>query len=143
MPSLGVELGHRLGVHAGLASGVVLAADTGSTGHREYTVTGDAANLAARLADAARAIEFKYAHNPGKARETLARELPQLGATLKDGKWWYKDAPVAITLLIRTEDVRKRIGDYMATILEDLGFTVDRQYKSAAEAGPIWIGSDP
>ena len=97
----------------------------------------------ARLADVARALEFKYAHNPGKARETLTREMQQLGATLKDGKWWYKDAPVAITLLIRTEDVRKRIGDYVATMLEDLGFTVDRQYKSAAEAGPIWIGSDP
>ena len=97
----------------------------------------------ARLADVARALEFKYAHNPGKARETLTREMQQLGATLKDGKWWYKDAPVAITFLIRTEDVRKRIGDYVATMLEDLGFTVDRQYKSAAEAGPIWIGSDP
>jgi peptide/nickel transport system substrate-binding protein len=97
----------------------------------------------ARLADVARALEFKYAHNPAKAREALTREMQQLGATQKDGKWWYKDAPVAITLLIRTEDVRKRIGDYVATLLEDLGLMVDRQYKTAAEAGPIWIGSDP
>jgi peptide/nickel transport system substrate-binding protein len=97
----------------------------------------------ARLADVARALEFKYAHNPGKTKEVLTREMPQLGATLKDGKWWYKDTPVALTFLIRTEDVRKRIGDYVASLLEDIGFTVDRQYKSAAEAGPIWIGSDP
>jgi peptide/nickel transport system substrate-binding protein len=97
----------------------------------------------ARLADVARGLEFKYAHNPGKAKEALTREMQQLGATQKDGKWWYKDAPVAITFLIRTEDVRKRIGDYLATLLEDFGFTVDRQYKTAAEAGPIWIGSDP
>jgi peptide/nickel transport system substrate-binding protein len=96
-----------------------------------------------RLADVARVLEFKYAHNPGKTKEVLRREMPQLGATWKDGKWWYKDAPVALTLLIRTEDVRKRIGDYVASLLEDIGFTVDRQYKSAAEAGPIWIGSDP
>ena len=97
----------------------------------------------ARLADVARALEFKYAHNPGKAREALRREMPQLGATQKDGKWLYKDAPVEITLLIRTEDVRKRMGDYIATLLEELGFAVDRQYKTATEAGPIWIGSDP
>lgn len=97
----------------------------------------------ARLADVARALEFKYAHNPGRARDTFAREMPRLGATLKDGKWWYKEAPVTITFLIRTEDMRKRIGDYIATVLEDSGFTVDRQYKSAAEAGPIWIGSNP
>jgi peptide/nickel transport system substrate-binding protein len=97
----------------------------------------------ARLADVARALEFKYAHNPDKTKAALTREMPQLGATLKDGKWWYKDAPVSITFLIRTEDVRKRIGDYIASLLEDIGFTVDRQYKSAAEAGPIWIGSNP
>jgi peptide/nickel transport system substrate-binding protein len=97
----------------------------------------------ARLADVARALEFKYAHNPAKTKEALTREMQQLGATQKDGKWWYKDAPVEITFLIRTEDVRKRMGDYLATLLEGLGFTVDRQYKTASEAGPIWIGSDP
>jgi peptide/nickel transport system substrate-binding protein len=98
----------------------------------------------ARLADVARALEFKYAHSPDKAKAVLTREMQQLGAAQRDGKWWYKEAPVAITFLIRTEDVRKRMGDYVATLLEkDLGFTVDRQYKTAAEAGPIWIGSDP
>ena len=97
----------------------------------------------ARLADVARTLEFKYAHNPGKAKEIITAEMPRLGATQKDGKWFYKDAPVQITFLIRTEDVRKRLGDYLATLLEDLGFLVDRQYKTAAESGPIWIGSDP
>jgi peptide/nickel transport system substrate-binding protein len=36
----------------------------------------------ARLADVARALEFKYAHNPGKTKATLTREMQQLGATL-------------------------------------------------------------
>src|SRR5262249_6574501 len=89
----------------------------------------------ARLADVARALELKYAHNPGKTKEVLTREMPQLGATLKDGKWWYKDTPVTITLLIRTEDIRKRLGDYVASLLEDIGFTEELQHKSAAEAG--------
>jgi peptide/nickel transport system substrate-binding protein len=97
----------------------------------------------ARLADVARALEFKYAHNPGKAKDVVTGEMQRLGAAQKDGKWFYKDAPVEITFLIRTEDVRKRLGDYIGTLLEDLGFVVDRQYKTAAESGPIWIGSDP
>lgn len=47
----GLEEG--LGLHAGIASGQVLASTTGSDRHREYTVTGDSVNLAARLTDMA------------------------------------------------------------------------------------------
>ena len=42
-----------LTVHIGVASGQVLAGHTGSVAHREYTVTGDSVNLAARLTDLA------------------------------------------------------------------------------------------
>ena len=38
-----------LSVHVGVASGTVVASGTGSVGHRQYTVTGEAANLASRL----------------------------------------------------------------------------------------------
>jgi peptide/nickel transport system substrate-binding protein len=55
----------------------------------------------------------------------------------------YKDAPVTIIVLIRTEDARKQIGDYFATQLESIGFTADRQYKTRSEASPIWVQSDP
>jgi hypothetical protein len=41
--------------------------------------------------------------------------------------------------LIRTEDERKLIGDYVANQLEALGFAVDRQYKTRTEASPIWV----
>lgn len=97
----------------------------------------------ARLADVCRAIEVKYAYNPEKAKEIIVKEMRALGAVQKDGKWFYKDSEVKISFLIRTEDVRKRMGDYVSTQLEALGFSVDRQYKTAAEAGPIWIGSEP
>src|SRR5690606_31880811 len=53
MGSLSREFGRGLRIHVALAAGDVLASDTGSTTHREYTVTGDAVNLAARLLDAA------------------------------------------------------------------------------------------
>ncbi len=47
----GIEVpgGGALRLHIGIASGQVVASGTGSDRHREYTVTGDSVNLAARL----------------------------------------------------------------------------------------------
>jgi class 3 adenylate cyclase/tetratricopeptide (TPR) repeat protein len=53
MQGLGAELGHDLTAHVGIATGQVVASGTGSNAFREYTVTGDAVNLAARLQDKA------------------------------------------------------------------------------------------
>src|SRR6185369_272304 len=57
MEALSAEFGRTLAAHVGVASGEVVAADTGSAMHRNYTVTGDAVNLAARLNEMARAGE--------------------------------------------------------------------------------------
>lgn len=97
----------------------------------------------ARLAHIARRLELKYAHNPEKAKEVISEEMRKLGAELIDGKWHYKGEPVSLIFLIRVEDERREIGDYVATLLEDLGFVVDRQYKTAAEASPLWISGNP
>jgi class 3 adenylate cyclase/tetratricopeptide (TPR) repeat protein len=53
MPELSGELRRQLDVHIGVACGQVVASGTGSASHREYTVTGESVNLAARLAEAA------------------------------------------------------------------------------------------
>jgi class 3 adenylate cyclase/tetratricopeptide (TPR) repeat protein len=58
MPGLAVSFSRDVTVHIGLACGQVVASDTGSSGHREYTVTGDSVNLASRLTDAAKAGEI-------------------------------------------------------------------------------------
>ena len=97
----------------------------------------------ARLAAVAREIELKYAYDLDKAREMITEEMEANGATLEGGVWTYEGTPVEIIGLIRTEDERRIIGDYVATQLEDLGFTVVRDYKTAAEASPCWTGSDP
>jgi peptide/nickel transport system substrate-binding protein len=61
-----------------------------------------------------------------------------------DGKWQFDGQPVhALAFLIRTEDERRQIGDYVANQLETVGFTVDRQYKTRSEASPLWVQSDP
>ncbi|MBI2287756.1 MAG: ABC transporter substrate-binding protein, partial [Chloroflexi bacterium] len=97
----------------------------------------------ARLAAIARAQEIKYAPSLAKARAVIDEEMKKLGAVMVAGKWNYKGAPVELIFLIRTEDKRRDVGDYVATLLEESGFVVNRQYKRAAEASPIWIGSDP
>ena len=97
----------------------------------------------ARLVDIVRQLELEYAHNPDTAAEIINEEMEALGAELVDGVWNYEDEPVEVIFLIRTEDERKEIGDYVSTMLEDLGFAVVRDYKTASEASPIWIGTDP
>ena len=97
----------------------------------------------ARLVDIVRQLELKYAHNPDRAADIITEEMEALGAEMVDDVWHYEDEPVEIIFLIRTEDERKEIGDYVATMLDDLGFSVTRDYKTAGEASPIWIGSDP
>jgi peptide/nickel transport system substrate-binding protein len=48
--------------------------------------------------------------------------------------------PIDLTVLIRTEDEREDIGNYLVTVLEDLGFDVTAQYGISSELGPIWQG---
>jgi peptide/nickel transport system substrate-binding protein len=98
----------------------------------------------ARYVDVARALENKYAHNPDKAKAIIKERMEALGATLgSDGKWQQNGQPIKVIFIIRIEDERKQIGDYVAGLLEDAGFVVDRQYKSRKEASPIWLRGDP
>lgn len=97
----------------------------------------------ATMAPVIRAIEAEYAYNVERANEVITAEMEAMGATLADGKWTYNGEPVEIIGLIRTEDERQQIGDYVAAQLEDIGFTVTRDYKTSAEASPIWLRSDP
>ncbi len=108
-----------------------------------YTALNTSFSDYAKLADIARAIELKYAYNPDKAKQVITEEMEKLGATLEGGKWMYNGQPVTLIFLIRIEDERKAIGDYVANQLESIGFTVDRQYKKAAEASPIWLRGNP
>lgn len=97
----------------------------------------------ARYADIVLEIEEEYSYNFEKGKTIITEEMTKLGADMRGGKWHYKGEPVEIIFLIRIEDQRKGIGDYVASQLEKLGFNVNRQYKRSREASPIWIGSDP
>ena len=53
VPKLATGLPSALAVHIGIATGEVIASSVGSQHHRGYTVTGEAANIAARLLETA------------------------------------------------------------------------------------------
>lgn len=97
----------------------------------------------ARLADVARALELRYSHDPEAAAAVIEREMAQLGAERRNGRWHYDGRPVRIIVLIRTEDERRRVGDYIANLLENVGFQVERRYRTGDEASRIWIATDP
>jgi peptide/nickel transport system substrate-binding protein len=90
--------------------------------------------------DVARELEAKYAYNMDMATEIITAEMEELGA-VKDaaGKWTFNDEPVTLIFLIRVEDERRQIGDYISNQLEAIGFTVDRQYKTSSEASVLWV----
>jgi len=99
----------------------------------------DAARYIAKM----RELQAKYAYNPEMADEVIATEMEGMGAELVDGVWQYNGQPITIIMIIRTEDSRTQIGDYVGNQLETVGFTVDRQYRTRTEASPIWVESNP
>jgi peptide/nickel transport system substrate-binding protein len=97
----------------------------------------------ARLAEVARTLEIRYAHDPERARRVIHEQMEKLGASLQQGRWMHNGAPVRISVLIRTDDERRRVGDYVANLLEGQGFEVERMYRTPEEASRIWIAGDP
>ncbi len=71
MQRLSADLGRSISVHIGVASGEVVAAATGSDVHREYTVLGDAVNLASRLDGLASAGETMISQGVQQAVDEL------------------------------------------------------------------------
>lgn len=116
----------------------------GGLGTPRYVPINGASADRGRLAAEIRAIEAAYAYDPEQAEAVITEEMEALGAEQgEDGTWTFNGEPVEITGIIRTEDERQQIGDYVAGQLEDIGFTVIRDYKTSAEAAPIWQQSEP
>jgi len=115
----------------------------GGMGIPRYLPLNIASSDYALMAAEARALELKYAYNRDLAKEVIDAEMLALGATVVDDKWHFNGEPVNVIVLIRIEDERKAIGDYVANQLEDIGFVTTRDYKSAADASPIWLRGNP
>jgi len=107
-------------------------------------ITGGFPNYA-RYIEYIRPLEARYAFNFDKAEEVITEEMIALGAEMVDGTWQYEGEDVTLIFLIRTDSdgTRRPMGDYVANQLEDIGFVVDRQYKTSSEASPIWVLGNP
>ncbi len=89
---------------------------------------------------------FGIRYNPKLAELMIGDALSEAGA-VKDkttGKWLYKEKPVTINILIRSDDPRRKsLGDLVSSELERIGFTVKKQYGDLNKANTVVLGSDP
>ncbi len=109
----------------------------------KYTYINSAFPDAARYPDLIADMEDKYAYNFAKAEQVITERMLAHGATKIGGKWAYQGKVIELRFLIRTEDERKEIGDYISDQLEKVGFSVIRQYGLSRELSPLWISSNP
>jgi len=83
MTRLGDELGQSLTAHIGIASGQVVASDTGSEAHSEYTVTGETVNLASRLQSLAKGGETLISKAVQRSTSQIVASILRGGVTVK------------------------------------------------------------
>jgi peptide/nickel transport system substrate-binding protein len=98
----------------------------------------------ARNVATVRAVQSQLAFDPDKAAADIATGMTEMGAEMVDGKWMYNGDPVEITFLIRNDSdgTRVPVGDYVASQLESVGFTVTKQYGSSSELSALWVSGD-
>ncbi len=87
--------------------------------------------------------EVEFSKGFAYAKKLITEAMEKAGAKLVNGKWYYHGKPVVIKFVIRIEDLRKQVGDYVANLLEKLGFTVEKIYKDFSGAYSIVYGDDP
>jgi len=115
-------------------------------GHPKWTLLGTQfPEHTIRYPHIVKAIEAYYDHDFDRARDVFDEEMGKLGAFRDRGVWTYNGGPVEIRILIRTDlSPYPAAGNYVAELLEDIGFVVDRRYcSSLAEAYRIFGQSDP
>jgi len=98
------KLGHRLGFGVGISLGYATVGVVGSSGRFDYTASGTAVNLAARLCDQASDGEILLSPRAHKAVEDAAVVEPAGELTLKGIQ-----APVAVARVIRLKDVEAAV----------------------------------
>ncbi|WP_167827841.1 ABC transporter substrate-binding protein [Pyrolobus fumarii] len=96
-----------------------------------------------KLLPVAAKYEVEFAKGFEYAKKLITEAMEKAGAKLVDGKWYYNGKPVTIKFVIRIEDERKQVGEYVAKKLEELGFTVEKIYKDFRGAFDVVYGDDP
>lgn len=88
--------------------------------------------------------QFNFRYNPELANQMIAETLVHAGAQQIDGKWFYNNAPIEVTVFIRNDDpVRKSIGEVVSSELENLGFVIKKEFGDLNKAYVLVYGSNP
>ena len=88
-------------------------------------------------------LRHGFVYDFDRANSMVEDAMVLAGAEKRAGKWYYKDEPVSIKALIRTEDERRDIGDSFAADIEKLGFTIEYIHTTFGPAIDIVYGTDP
>lgn len=94
------------------------------------------------LEDALKDLEGQYAYDKQAAEKSIYTEMEKMGAELLDGVWHYRGKELELIFLIRADDERKQIGDYIADELESIGFVVRRVYGNS-QMTSLFLNSNP
>ena len=87
---------------------------------------------------------FGFHYDPEYALQLVKKTLLEHNAEIKDGKWYFKDKPIKIKVLIRSDDIQRKIlGELVSSALEQIGFTVIKDYSDLNKAVTLTQGSDP
>ena len=90
------------------------------------------------------AESFHFKYNPALADELISNSMYDAGAKKIEGIWTVDGKPVELILFIRSDDpVRKSIGEILASELDDLGFSIKKEYGDLNKAFVVVYGSDP
>jgi peptide/nickel transport system substrate-binding protein len=87
---------------------------------------------------------FGFRYNPSLAANMMYGPLIGAGAANEGGKWTFKGNPITIKVLIRQDDSQKEsMGQLIASELEKIGFSIQRDYGDLNKANTVVYGSDP
>ena len=87
---------------------------------------------------------FNFRYDPSLAENMISKALHDAGAKKIEGKWYYDSKPIELTIFIRNDDpIRKSIGEIISSQLQEIGFTVSKDYGDLTKAFSVVYGSDP
>jgi peptide/nickel transport system substrate-binding protein len=87
---------------------------------------------------------FGFRYNPTLAESMISKAMIDAGATKENNKWTFNGSPVTVKIMIRQDDApRRSMGEIVASELEKIGFTVQKEYGDLNKANTVVYGSDP
>ena len=88
--------------------------------------------------------KFNFRYNPTLAEEIISNTMEERGAIKQNDTWYFDTKPIEITIFVRIDDpVRKSIGEILASELQNIGFTVKKDFGDLNKAFVVVYGSDP